>query len=138
MSITKIISKIKKKLISPSIYVVDMEANDLSIMHISLTYSLEEALELARAFLRQQQPTSQIPSYTWKLNKYHITTIDKLIKENILLEFETPAIKKKEVSPTNALMQQIIDTKDIKLFQTSKNKFNNSELAMLKNKLNIK
>lgn len=131
------------------------------LLHQCLAYDLEEAVEHAWEFLKNEPAYATFNPKTFTPRMWLSSTIDEMLPhviaqstkmvvesvpgasliDELVSQFmkNTPAVPpKKAPETTNDLMMKIIQNKDEKLFKASLGKFTEKEIKYIQNKLNLK
>lgn len=130
-SLQKIVTAIKKRIIKPKVFAIEMDCGVMAYLHLGTAYSLEEALQEARKAILKDPTKRQIEISAWNLKKYAFKSIDELVMESTSLEL----LPGEMTLDKNALMQKIIDEKDVSLFHENLSLFTVPEKQMLNDKL---
>jgi len=130
-TLQKLVSTIKKRIVKPKVYAIELDCGVMAYLHLGMAYSLEEALQEASRALLKDPTKRQVEISAWHLRKYAFKPVDELINEASSLE-----ILPGEVSmDKNQLMQRIVDEKNVDLFHENLSLFSVPERQILNDKL---
>jgi len=129
-----VISTIKKKIVSPKIFAIELDCEVIAFLHLCTAYSLEEALHKTREEIKKDARKNQPGLPTWQLRKYAIAEIADLVNENSTLQFIPSA---NESLDKNQLMQKIVNEKNTELFHENLSLFSENEKKLLNEKLTL-
>jgi len=130
MNLNKQIAAIKKKIVDPKFYVVELFCGTTAYLSTTIAYSLEEAISIVKKQLTANVKDIDLQIMT--VGRYDIYSISDIIKQSI--KFST-----REVSmDKNELMKKIIETKNTKLYAENITIFTESEKKYLLEKMSLK
>lgn len=122
---------LKRKIVMPKVYAVEMKTSNKSILWMGVAYSLEEAIRKARNMALKEYTSTRMGH--WSVGKYTYESLETLVVAGCDLQ-----LKPEETWETkDVLMKKIIDTKDKKLFDANRSRFTTTELQLLQDKLNV-
>lgn len=137
----KLISRIKKKVVSPKMYAVTVISQQYTRLWMGFAYSLDEAVGNAR-----QEATKAIPAYhgLWQLQLYGSIEAKQLIEnmtshkvtETVLPQKEKTVVPLKKAKVVNKLLHNIIASGDKTLIENNKELLTKAEISFLKEKMN--
>lgn len=154
MNIQKILNNIKTKITPPSLYAIELGYSNYTIIYGTIAYSLEDAILEAREEIAREMKITLKDAHAYQIKKYRIrklsdiltpfiNTTNKSVSTQQSVEVKQPAKTKEEIeinktkTEKNELMQKIIETQDVRLFEHNLNKFTDAEQHFLKVKLNV-
>ena len=111
MSLFRIVTKLKQKIVKPKVYVVELNSSGVSFLHLCLAYSLDEAVESARKKIRTVNKFKLIGEEAWAIGKYTSAELHSLVSDATDLNIKEGETFKSK----NELMALIIKEKDVEL-----------------------
>ena len=131
MDLFKLTQQLRKKRVDPKIYavVIKRAADGSSYLWQGIEYSLDGALSRARQNIAK---STKVNPLEWTIFLHGCESIKELVSKAIEISVDGVQTKKAD---KNALMQKIVDTKDVKLFNENKKKFNKQEIKLIKESL---
>lgn len=122
-SLFQFIDQLKSQVIKPKVYGIVLRVNAMQYLSMQAAFSLEEAFGIAKENFKRDNPTVSMAS-----------VVLEMFVQGELIEIFSPFLTakvQKEESDKNTLMKQIIDGKDLKLFQEHKALFTENEQKYL-------
>lgn len=132
MNLHQIISSIKKKIVSPKVYAIELDCGSMAFLNICVAYSLEEAMMMTRKAILRDPRKSGYDLAGWNLRKYAFKELESLFNESIDIELSNNT---DTIVDKNELMKRIISTHDINLYHENISIFSEPEKKMLNKKL---
>jgi hypothetical protein len=129
MNLQKLISTIKKKIISPRIYAIELLCRQYTHLTIQIAYTFEEAFSIALKNLKETLQ-DRYDRNAVVLGKYVSKDIHTAITESTEL-----VMLEDEIGDKNVLMRKILETKNVELYHENLSIFTESEKKLLNEKL---
>lgn len=132
-NILKLISRLRFKKLSPKVYAIVLmdTKNMVRYLWVGVDYTLEDATEKALQGAHESWPQDQTVKL-WKPLMYDIIQPTELFEGFLHNE---AIVMKQSKEMKNALMRQIIESRDKKLYQENRSKFSKEERLLLEEKL---
>lgn len=127
--------KLKKEVIEPSVYAIELKSESYNMLHISTAYSLEEAIFNAKRHAAVQY-NFELPN--WSIGKYSFVDLHTLTKDVLETNKKVTLAEKNKLFDKNKLMSKIIETQDAKLFQQMLELLTEEEILFINDKLRKK
>jgi len=131
MKLDKQLNAIKKKIVGPKFYVIELVCGTTAYLGTCITYSLEEAIVIARKQFTMMLK-EEVNPLSIVLGKYAVHEVEDIIRQSV--ELVNNDIK----TDKNALMKKIVETKDAELYAANVSIFNDVEKKYLLEKMSLK
>lgn len=134
-----ILSNIKGENILPKIYAILLGNNNQEYLGICVAYSLEDAILSVK---REAHSGAQMDVRITRTNLWSILSMEdlkkKIFQTEVILQTAEPPDSRimTDASFVNSVMREIVDKKDLDLYDKIKHNFNKNERQYLENKLN--
>lgn len=134
MNEQKLIASLKKKIVSPRIYAIEMISGAHTYLYLSVAHTFEEAFSKCLKQLKERfdKQNKVFDRATVAMGKYISIDLEEAITECIEFSIEN------NITDKNILMKKIIDTKDVELFHENLTIFTEHEKTLINEKLTSK
>lgn len=128
----KVISHIKRQYREPRVYSVVFESDGTSTLFLCGAYSLEEVYGQFKEYMTKKDALNA--SRTYQMKMWNWNTIDGLMK-NYIVDTTEEVEEEKPVSAHNALIKEIIDSKNKELLEKNKDLLSVTEYQYIAEKI---
>lgn len=127
-SLFQFIDQLKSQVIKPKVYAIVLRVSGMQYLSMQAAFSLEEAFAVAKDSFKRDNPNVSMTQGV---------TLEMFVQGELMEIFSSflTAKVKKEEGDKNTLMKQIVESKDLKLFQENKALFTENEQKYLQAEL---